>query len=302
MKRATVCFLMLAGVVCAGATVRVFITSSAEPYGLDDRTLSCTPTWIDEEDPPHEGQDCDHYQVTGFPPFDYPSGTCGNGTGLICPGDCNDPFTGGYIWLQFQNEPDGARINGLVILVRECASDVPATCVYPTYYVLNDRFNSGYKRWDGTATPPEYAEWHRNPWPGVAVTADGISNLDYDEPCNLYHGETHTALLGAIVCSAAGTPHARDFRVEITNVNYEDPSQPVPYVEGGAFSLFDLGDLNCDGSVNFADINPFVQILSNPTAWQTMYPDCPFATGDINTDGSVNFGDINPFVALLTAR
>jgi hypothetical protein len=60
------------------------------------------------------------------------------------------------------------------------------------------------------------------------------------------------------------------------------------------------GDVNCDGTVSFGDINPFVLILSNPEVWQQTYPDCPLLNGDINADGSVNFGDINPFVALLT--
>jgi hypothetical protein len=60
------------------------------------------------------------------------------------------------------------------------------------------------------------------------------------------------------------------------------------------------GDLNCDGSVGFGDINPFVLRLSDPAAYQTAYPDCPDANGDINGDGNVNFGDINPFVALLS--
>jgi hypothetical protein len=60
------------------------------------------------------------------------------------------------------------------------------------------------------------------------------------------------------------------------------------------------GDLNCDGSINFGDINPFVLILSDPAAWQQTYPGCPFLDGDINGDGRVNFGDINPFVALLS--
>jgi probable HAF family extracellular repeat protein len=60
------------------------------------------------------------------------------------------------------------------------------------------------------------------------------------------------------------------------------------------------GDLNCDGSVGFGDINPFVLILSDLVAWQAAYPGCPILNGDINGDGSVNFGDINPFVALLT--
>jgi hypothetical protein len=60
-----------------------------------------------------------------------------------------------------------------------------------------------------------------------------------------------------------------------------------------------LGDLNCDGAVNFADINPFVMALSNPAAWQQAYPGCNPLTGDINGDGNVDLADINAFIALL---
>ena len=59
------------------------------------------------------------------------------------------------------------------------------------------------------------------------------------------------------------------------------------------------GDLNCDGVVDFGDINPFVLILSNFTAWQQTYPGCPPQNGDIDGNGSVGFEDINPFVALI---
>ncbi len=62
-----------------------------------------------------------------------------------------------------------------------------------------------------------------------------------------------------------------------------------------------VGDLNCDGSVNFKDINPFVQYLSSFSAWQAAFPDCPPENGDINGDGTYpSFKDINPFVALLS--
>jgi hypothetical protein len=61
-----------------------------------------------------------------------------------------------------------------------------------------------------------------------------------------------------------------------------------------------IGDVNCDGMVDFGDINPFVLLLSNPVAWQGAFPGCPLVNGDINGDGAVNFGDINPFVALLS--
>jgi hypothetical protein len=60
------------------------------------------------------------------------------------------------------------------------------------------------------------------------------------------------------------------------------------------------GDLNCDGTVDFRDINPFVLALSNPSGYAAAYPDCDIQNGDINTDGSIDFADINPFVAVLS--
>jgi hypothetical protein len=61
------------------------------------------------------------------------------------------------------------------------------------------------------------------------------------------------------------------------------------------------GDLNCDATVDFGDINPFVLALTDPGAYEASYPACPFENGDINADGSVDFGDINPFVRLLSS-
>ena len=60
------------------------------------------------------------------------------------------------------------------------------------------------------------------------------------------------------------------------------------------------GDLNCDGLVDFGDINPFVMAISNPALYEATYPGCPLENRDINEDGRFDFGDINPFVALLT--
>jgi hypothetical protein len=64
-----------------------------------------------------------------------------------------------------------------------------------------------------------------------------------------------------------------------------------------------VGDLNCDGSITFGDINPFVLYLSNFATWQSTYAGCNPVNGDINCDGSygqASFSDINPFVALMT--
>jgi hypothetical protein len=65
-----------------------------------------------------------------------------------------------------------------------------------------------------------------------------------------------------------------------------------------------VGDLNCDGRVNFGDINPFVLCLSDFATWQATFC-CPARNGDINGDGIYgqgSFGDINPFVALLMGQ
>ena len=67
-------------------------------------------------------------------------------------------------------------------------------------------------------------------------------------------------------------------------------------IDMGAYELsptdFELGDVNCDGSVNFLDISPFIALLATSEF---------NAKADINGDGDVNFLDISPFVALLAS-
>ncbi len=60
------------------------------------------------------------------------------------------------------------------------------------------------------------------------------------------------------------------------------------------------GDLNCDGVVNFSDIDPFVLALSSPEGYQAAYPNCRYLNADCNNDGQVDFSDIQAFVALLS--
>ncbi len=60
------------------------------------------------------------------------------------------------------------------------------------------------------------------------------------------------------------------------------------------------GDMNCDGAVNFDDIDPFVAALSGEEAYLAEYPDCLWVNADADLDGSVDFDDIDPFVALLS--
>ncbi len=57
------------------------------------------------------------------------------------------------------------------------------------------------------------------------------------------------------------------------------------------------GDANCDGQVDFGDINAFVAALVEGT-----YCDGTGDNADVLQDGSVGFEDINPFVELLTTN
>jgi hypothetical protein len=61
-----------------------------------------------------------------------------------------------------------------------------------------------------------------------------------------------------------------------------------------------LGDLDCDGDLDFGDINPFVLALSNPAVYPEYYPACNMLLADIDGDGFLYFSDINPFIALLS--
>jgi len=66
-------------------------------------------------------------------------------------------------------------------------------------------------------------------------------------------------------------------------------------------SIFDLGDMNCDGIVNNADIAAFVEALINPATYAINYPDCPMIeVGDCNGDGEFNNADIPAFIEILT--
>jgi hypothetical protein len=72
----------------------------------------------------------------------------------------------------------------------------------------------------------------------------------------------------------------------------------APAVPGGPCAA----DLNCDGVINFDDINAFVLALSDPAAYHAAFPNCFLIAGDSNNDGIVNFDDIDPFVALLSGQ
>jgi hypothetical protein len=62
---------------------------------------------------------------------------------------------------------------------------------------------------------------------------------------------------------------------------------------------FIFGDLNCDGFVDFTDIDPFVLALINPAEYTRQLPNCDMDTADVNDDGAIDFYDIDPFIGAL---
>ena len=72
----------------------------------------------------------------------------------------------------------------------------------------------------------------------------------------------------------------------------------------GSAYLFDAGaaprgDMNCDGRLDGADIDPFFLALGDPAAYLLQFPNCDPLNGDMNGDGRLDGGDIDPFFACL---
>ena len=147
------------------------------------------------------------------------------------------------------------------------------------------------------------------------VPGNGIG-LDYNVRAGVGQGAAQILATGSLAApSAAGlyvfyleNPLANALDEIATPPDFSPISAALALLGDGeiAFTVgpgICTGDLNCDGQIDFGDINPFVQYLANFSAWQTTYAGCPPPNGDINGDGTYpSFDDINPFVALLSSQ
>ncbi len=59
------------------------------------------------------------------------------------------------------------------------------------------------------------------------------------------------------------------------------------------------GDTNCDGGIDFFDIDPFLLALFNPAQYASTFCGGSICAADIDCSGQVDFFDIDPFLACL---
>ena len=83
---------------------------------------------------------------------------------------------------------------------------------------------------------------------------------------------------------------------------YDGNADGAPRVDMGAYEFVRLGDLNCDGIVDYDDVDAFVLALIDEAAYYALYPDGDHLLADLNGDGAVNSLDIDPFIALLSGE
>ncbi len=100
-----------------------------------------------------------------------------------------------------------------------------------------------------------------------------------------------------LVLDSSAAPSGSAFRVQTfgggIDQNFDQVAAPTVPSECP-------GDVDCDGDVDFFDIDPFVAKLgcpgSDPEGCST---GCPWENADVDNDGDVDFFDIDPFVGVL---
>jgi hypothetical protein len=186
MKKAlvVVAALALTAPLYAGG-VNIFVTSSADPYGLTIPGNAFNPTGgAHDFDSPYYRAD-----YSDYPPTEY-AVTASDPTGLIGTIPSIDPGAGefGYIWFNITDMPAGAKLQGLHLGWGE-AADL-------AYYIGDDSDGwsafAGSKRWDGAYTMPGEPEFKMNPQVLAAVTAYGIKNAA--NPTDVLNLQTYAAM------------------------------------------------------------------------------------------------------------
>ncbi len=208
--------------------------------------------------------------------------------------DCDLPWAGNPIytddwvgvggsaengWYVFQQEPDDTR------LAVTLSSTPQAEAYYAGKHGVDPDgpggdpafgFGTGTLIWNNYGVPNAW----QNYGAGIGYNAAGVSGSS--PPGSVPPADAFVGL-----------------QFELTLAPGESRTITLVHTYGAITPRLHLGDMDCDGDVDFDDINAFVLAFSGPAAYYAAYPDCNYLNADINGDGDVNFEDINAFVALL---
>ncbi|MCH8805051.1 MAG: S8 family serine peptidase [Planctomycetes bacterium] len=132
----------------------------------------------------------------------------------------------------------------------------------------------------------------------VFVRLTGITIISGANPFDL--GSLAPGATGSAtwLVEAAGGAGSFPLAADVTSRSY---GEDFVASEASSYSVAacSLGDMNCDGAFNGADIDPFFLALGDPAAYMAAFPNCDILQGDMNGDGLVNGGDIDPFFQCL---
>jgi hypothetical protein len=198
---------------------RLVVTKLTDGYGLATPANALTPTasTVDIDNNDYNAYDY-NYGAGPYVPGAYPPAAAPSFYGTVNPGDIL------YMWYQFDAAiAKGRIINGLEIAVQFGGS--PVAGLNNAFYLFNDMQAEGGKRWNGTATAPNYPELAgNNPQVLVAVTSTGIVKAGAADPSNGWSGITagSWSLLGAFVApQTVGL-----YTVDALQVNYSNGPNP----------------------------------------------------------------------------
>ena len=157
----------------------------------------------------------------------------------------------------------------------------------------------------------EYARWWGNddqdddPFDVEISNDDGATWILVEHVVNIPHGwVAHAVNLNDYLTPTAQV-RVRFSCMDVPNNSVDEGGVDAVRVRDIWCSLAGNGDCNCDGTVDYADIDPFVAALScvggNPDCWPPagVPTDCPWLNADCDGDGSVTYADIDAFVASI---
>ncbi len=199
MQRKLVLGLLLcAWVPASWADVRIFFTSSTEPYGLVNPANALTPSFgqgLDAATEDADGNPLDPpLAVSAFPTYS---------TQIPSVKSTKGEFV--YIWMQLYStgaagSPTYLPTNGTLFSMTLSVQGSPEKVAW---YRVDNANGDGRLRWQGAATAPDYPEFSNFTMQNLsAVTTYGIKNSSTADPTQLWSGGANgtgrIALLGAI--------------------------------------------------------------------------------------------------------